>query len=66
MFYIFITEHSNSSIQGPTTSNNEPSTSYERLQMDNELNAAAYQTLGNFIKKIPLFICLKKHDVLAT
>ena len=59
MFLHFITEHSNDSIQLPTTSNNEPSTSYERLQMDNELNAAAYQTLGNFMKMFPLFICLK-------
>jgi len=47
-FYYLITEQSHGSIQMPTPSNSEPSTSYERLQMDTEIAAAAYQTLGIF------------------
>jgi len=60
-FYFFITEHSNGSIQLPTTSNSEPSTSYERLQMDTEIAAAAYQTLGT-LWQFPPYSFVFKND----
>jgi len=67
VFYSFIIEHSNISIPLQQATS-EPSTSYERLQMDNERNAAAYQTLGIFMNIFPLFFSFKNDadEVFAT